>query len=181
MELQNNKDAIVLDFFAGSGSTGHAVLDKNAEDGGRRQFILCTNNENNICDEVTYKRLLNIHNGSQYTESIKYNLKYYKTAYVPRINTETENIQENLLVNIKNLIQLENGVNIDDKKIRVFLKEDDIDKFVLNNEEVKECEKIYISSDVLLTTEENEILKSNNIEVFIIPDYYFEDEIKEVQ
>lgn len=63
----------------------------------------------------------------------------------------------------------------------MFLKEDDIDKFVLNNEEVKECEKIYISSDVLLTTEENEILKSNNIEVFIIPDYYFEDEIKEVQ
>ena len=181
INYHKNKNAIVLDFFAGSGSTAQAVLELNKQDGGKRQFILCTNNENNICENVTYKRLKNVIYGYGKNSALSTNLKYYKTSYVPRINTETENIQENLLVNIKNLIQLENGVNIDDKKIRVFLKEDDIDKFVLNNEEVKECEKIYISSDVLLTTEENEILKSNNIEVFIIPDYYFEDEIKEVQ
>ena len=45
INIHPKKDAIVLDFFAGSGSTGHAVLDLNNEDGGNRQFILCTNNE----------------------------------------------------------------------------------------------------------------------------------------
>ncbi len=53
----NNKDAIILDFFAGSGTTGHAVLELNKIDNGNRKFILCTNNENNIAREITYKRI----------------------------------------------------------------------------------------------------------------------------
>ncbi len=60
INLVNKKDAIVLDFFAGSGTTGHAVMDLNQEDKGGRQFILCTNNENEIALNVTHKRLLNI-------------------------------------------------------------------------------------------------------------------------
>lgn len=36
----NNKDAVILDFFAGSGTTGHAVINLNRVDGGRRKFIL---------------------------------------------------------------------------------------------------------------------------------------------
>ena len=51
-----NKNAVVLDFFAGSGTTAQAVLELNIEDGGHRRFILCTNNQNKICEEVTYKR-----------------------------------------------------------------------------------------------------------------------------
>ncbi|MGI6095085.1 MAG: site-specific DNA-methyltransferase [Lachnospiraceae bacterium] len=50
------KDGIILDFFAGSGTTAQAVLELNAEDGGHRSFILCTNNQNKICEEITYKR-----------------------------------------------------------------------------------------------------------------------------
>ncbi len=53
----NKNNAIILDFFAGSGTTGHAVLKMNNEDGGRRSFILCTNNENQIAEEVTYPRV----------------------------------------------------------------------------------------------------------------------------
>ena len=181
LALQDNKNAIILDFFAGSGSTGHAVIDLNNEDNGNRQFILCTNNENRICDEITYPRLLNLYKGSQYTKAIKYNLKYYKTTYVPRLNTDEENIQENLLVNIKNLIQLENGINVDDERIRVILDEDEIDRFSLNNEEVKQCERLYISSDILLTAQQVKTFEDNNVEVFIIPEYYFDNEIKEVQ
>ncbi len=45
ISMYPNKDALILDFFAGSGTTGHAVLDLNKEDGGHRRFILCTNNE----------------------------------------------------------------------------------------------------------------------------------------
>lgn len=51
--IGTNTESIVLDFFAGSGTTGHAVMKLNAEDGGNRKFILCTNNENNICRDVT--------------------------------------------------------------------------------------------------------------------------------
>ena len=52
-----DKDSIVLDFFAGSGTTGHAVMDLNKEDGGERKFILITNNESNICQKVTIPRI----------------------------------------------------------------------------------------------------------------------------
>ena len=73
------KDDIVLDFFAGSGTTGQAVMELNAEDGGNRKFILCTNNENNICREVTYERIKSVINKENYTAS----LKYYKVDYIP--------------------------------------------------------------------------------------------------
>jgi hypothetical protein len=57
------KDAIILDFFAGSGSTGHAVMEQNSIDNGKRQVILCTNNENNIANDTTYPRLSNVIKG----------------------------------------------------------------------------------------------------------------------
>lgn len=52
-----NKDSIALDFFAGSGTTGHAVIDLNKEDNGNRKYILISNNESNICKDVTLKRI----------------------------------------------------------------------------------------------------------------------------
>ncbi|MBQ9313300.1 MAG: site-specific DNA-methyltransferase [Bacteroidales bacterium] len=67
-----NKDSIVLDFFAGSGTTGHAVLELNKKDGGNRQFILCQLNEktdttpNGIAYDVTSKRLKRIMTGECY-------------------------------------------------------------------------------------------------------------------
>ena len=51
LKITTKKDATILDFFAGSGTTGHAVMELNKEDGGNRQFILCTNNENNNGDK----------------------------------------------------------------------------------------------------------------------------------
>ena len=175
-----NKNAVVLDFFAGSGSTAQAVLELNKEDNGNRQFILCTNNENNICEEITYKRIKNVITGYGKYNPLKANLKYYRCTYIPRINTETEDLHNNLLINIKNLIQLENGIEIDDNKIRVYLNEDELDRFSTNEKELEICEKVYISSDILLTSEQENIFENNNIEVYIIPEYYFEDEIMEV-
>lgn len=57
IRVATTQNSIVLDFFAGSGTTGHAVIDLNSEDGGKRSFILVNNNENNICTEITYKRM----------------------------------------------------------------------------------------------------------------------------
>ena len=53
----SNKDSIILDFFAGSGTVGHAVVDLNKEDDGSRKYILVSNNESNICKDVTLKRM----------------------------------------------------------------------------------------------------------------------------
>lgn len=63
---KNKKNAMILDFFAGSGTTGHAVLKINKEDGGNRKFILCTNNEGDICKDVTYPRIHNVIKGYKY-------------------------------------------------------------------------------------------------------------------
>jgi len=52
-----NKNSLVLDFFAGSGTTGHAVINLNNEDGGNRKYILISNDESNICKDVTLKRM----------------------------------------------------------------------------------------------------------------------------
>ena len=57
------KDSLILDFFAGSGTTGQAVMELNRKDGGNRKFILCTNNENNIAADVTFERLYRVING----------------------------------------------------------------------------------------------------------------------
>lgn len=85
-----NKDAVILDFFAGSGSTGHAVLDLNQEDNGTRKFILCTNNESNICEEVTYQRLSNVIKGYNNKAGLPGSLKYFKTEFVENNSTRDQ-------------------------------------------------------------------------------------------
>lgn len=86
----SNKKSIILDFFAGSGTTLHATMQLNAEDGGHRKCILVTNNENNICEEVTYERNKRVIQG--YTtpkgEAVEglhdNNLRYYRTNFLSR-------------------------------------------------------------------------------------------------
>lgn len=80
----------ILDFFAGSGTSMDATMQLNAEDGGHRQCILVTNNENNICKEVTYERNKRVINGyttpkGEKVEGLHDNkLRYYKTKLLPR-------------------------------------------------------------------------------------------------
>lgn len=93
IDFPSYKDSVILDFFAGSGTTLHATMALNAEDGGKRQCILCTNNENGICENVTYERNKRVING--YTkpngETVEglhdNNLRYYRTAFVGRRRT----------------------------------------------------------------------------------------------
>ena len=85
--VKSNKQAIILDFFAGSGTTGQAVLEMNKQDGGNRKFILCTNNDNKICEEVTYERLRRVIKGyknkkEEKVEGLGGNLSYFKTDLV---------------------------------------------------------------------------------------------------
>jgi adenine-specific DNA-methyltransferase len=73
-----NKNAIVLDFFAGSGTTGHAVLELNKEDDGNRQFILCNDDENNICKDITYQRMKKVIEGFADKDGIPANIRYFR-------------------------------------------------------------------------------------------------------
>jgi len=87
------KDAVILDFFAGSGTTGQAVLELNKEDDGKRQYILCTNDENNICTKICYPRIQRVMQGyknpnGETVEGLGGNLKYYKTGFVPAAPTD---------------------------------------------------------------------------------------------
>jgi hypothetical protein len=88
LKITSNRESVVLDFFAGSGTTGHAVLELNKEDNGNRKFILCTNNEGNICTEVCYPRIKkvfqNLENESKgkLVKNMLGNLKYFKTDFV---------------------------------------------------------------------------------------------------
>lgn len=115
----HKKDFVVLDFFAGSGTTGQAVLELNKEDGGNRRFILCTNNENNICTDVTYPRLKTVitgirPDGTKYSDGIPANLIYYKTDFIKDSNNTdqakyclVEKVDELLCISEDIFIQLE--------------------------------------------------------------------------
>ena len=93
-ELTTTKESIILDFFAGSGTTLHATMQLNAEDGCHRQCILVTNNENNICEEVTYERNKRVIQGYTTPKGVEVaglkanNLRYHKTDFIPRDRTQ---------------------------------------------------------------------------------------------
>lgn len=81
-----NKDAVILDFFAGSGTTGQAVMELNEEDDGVRQFILATNNENNIMTEVCRPRLSKVIKGFNEYKALGNSMKYYRASFVGKHN-----------------------------------------------------------------------------------------------
>lgn len=98
--IHDNKDSTILDFFAGSGTTGHAVMELNEIDKGQRKFILCTNNEDNngegtkIADDMCYPRIENVIKGykglldGKKYQGLKGNLKYFRTTFIPADPTD---------------------------------------------------------------------------------------------
>lgn len=105
----NNKNSIILDFFAGSGTTWHAVLNLNKQDWWHRQFILCSNRENskeepdkNICKDITYernKRVLQWYTNLK-GEKIKWlwwwNLRYYSTEFIEK-KKSTDDLRQSFI------------------------------------------------------------------------------------
>ena len=90
--LHPNKNAIILDFFAGSGTTAHAVAELNKEDGGNRQCILVTHgdeNGKNIAADITAERMKRVLSGENWAdgkehESMPGSLYYYKLLFAPK-------------------------------------------------------------------------------------------------
>lgn len=88
-----DKNSTILDFFAGTGTTGHAVMTLNKEDGGNRKYILCTNNENRIAEDITYPRIKAVIEGHNDVKGIPANIRYFKTTFVSKsaVSDDTRN------------------------------------------------------------------------------------------
>jgi adenine-specific DNA-methyltransferase len=163
------EDGIALDFFAGSGTTGHAVLELNKMKGSRK-FILCTNNENNICCDVTYKRIVNAIKKDNHSAS----LKYYKIDFVQISDKIYYEYSDELLKHIRELVELENSINfIGNDKIAIILTEEEMDDFVTNIKKHKNCRKLYRAHNLLVSGKQAQTLKLAGIKVNVIPDYYY--------
>ncbi len=145
--LPSSKNSIILDFFAGSGTTLHAVLELNNEDGGHRQTILCTDNENNICTDVCYPRAKNVITGYIGIKNKKKypglggNLQYFKTIFVEAAPTDrnkkklVENstdmlcLKENCFDNIKSSKFFKIFKNSDNQFLGIIFDVDGIESF----------------------------------------------------
>ncbi|WP_202620358.1 site-specific DNA-methyltransferase [Emergencia sp. 1XD21-10] len=173
LDIASSGDSIILDFFAGSGTTGHAVLKYNEEhENSNRRFILCTSNESNICRDVTYERIKRVIDKEGYATS----LKYYKVDYVPISDRLYYEYADVLLKHIRELVELENGVNFTgNAEIGIVLTEEELDEFMANIEAYGKCCKLYMGHDLLPDEEQEQSLADHGIEINIIPDYYYRD------
>ena len=172
VQIASYKNSCILDFFAGSGTTGHAVMKLNAEDGGNRKFILCTNNENNICRDVTYERIKRVIDKEGYAAS----LKYYKIDYVPISDRLYYEYADELLKHIRELVELENVINFTgNTEIAIVLTEEELDNFISQLENSTKCQKLYLGYDILMDAQQAQTLKDRKITVNIIPDYYYKE------
>lgn len=172
INIGGNPHSIILDFFAGSGTTLHAVMQLNADDGGKRQCILCTNNENGICENVTYERNKRVIQGytkpnGEYVEGLHdNNLRYYRTDFVGRsrstknmrrlvnLSTDMLCIKENLYTEQKTFAGLPTFKNIyryfehGDKKMLIIYDERYVDEIVkmISSVETTSKIKVYVFS-----------------------------------
>lgn len=174
----------ILDFFAGSGTTLHAVMQLNAEDGGKRKCILCTNNENSICENVTYERNKRViegytkPNGEEVPGLSDNNLRYYRTEFLPR-ERSVKNMRVLVkastgLLCIKNDLYTEapfGGRKINPKYARYF--EHSRRRMLVVYEE----QAIPLIADIIATMPSDEKIK---VYVFSHGSYAYDDEFAEV-
>ena len=106
--------SLILDFFAGTGTTAQAVLELNSEDNGNRKFIVCTNNENEICEKVTLPRINKVIKGYKISEENEYeglgnNLKYFKTSFVAN-NRNKDQLKIDITKRCTEMLCLKEGI-----------------------------------------------------------------------
>ena len=176
--LSSKKESLIIDFFAGSGTTGQAVWELNKEDGGNRNFILCTNNENNICEDITFERLKRANEKYGYNKSLEYlKLQHASISQIKNAdkNKNFEYLKE--LINLKyNSFKaiIDNDNFYVNEKIAVLKEESKMEEFFETYKEHKNFaflspyktggnEKFKkLAKDIAYAKEENIILLSDN-------------------
>lgn len=191
-KLSTLKDSTILDFFAGSGTTLHATMQLNAEDGGHRRCILATNNENGICENVTYERNRRVIQGYTTPKGEKVpgltrnNLRYYKTKFVPR-DKSPKNLR-NLMALSTDMLCIHNdtyiekpfvGKNINNKIARYFESNDGTKRMLV----IYRAEAIQVLVELMKQEFKNAESKENGklmVYVFSPNGYAYDDEFEDV-
>lgn len=182
LSLVNSSDYSILDFFAGSGTTGHAVMELNKQDGGNRKFILCTNNENGICRNVTYERIKTVitgkrKDGTTYGEPLPSSLKYQRIDFIPTSEQTYYDYAAELLLHIRELVELENAINFEgNNDLAILLTEDEVEQFFASEEKLNSVKTIYLGHDIALTLKQQRQVTDNNVTLNVIPEYYYKEQ-----
>jgi adenine-specific DNA-methyltransferase len=173
----NNKSAIILDFFAGSGTTAHAVLALNKEDGGNRQFILCTNNENNICTDVCYPRIKKVIEGyknlrGKWVEELGGNLKYFKTDFVD-YDKPTDKNKIKLTKHATEMLCVKEGTFekvMDNERFKIFKNSDHYTGIIWDQTAIPEFKKVI-----------KNIKAKFSVYIFSLTDETFDEEFADIK
>lgn len=191
-KLSTLKDSTILDFFAGSGTTLHATMQLNAEDGGHRRCILATNNENGICENVTYERNRRViqgyitPKGEKVPGLTRNNLRYYKIKFVPR-DKSPKNLR-NLMALSTDMLCIHNdtyiekpfvGKNINNKIARYFESNDGSKRMLV----IYRAEAIQALVELMKQEFKNAESKENGklmVYVFSPNGYAYDDEFEDV-
>lgn len=170
--INRDKDITVLDFFAGSGTTGHAVMKLNKKDGGSRKFILCTDNQGGVCRDITYPRLKKVMEQEEYQGS----LSYLKVNYLPTKGRMYYEYAKDLASHVKELLQIEWGVYLEKtNRILLILTQEEADRYLTKEQCPSECRKVFLDCDVLLSAQQEAMLRERKIEVQSVPEYYYSE------
>jgi len=174
--IPNGENAVILDFMAGSGTTGHAVLELNKEDGGNRQFILCTNNENNICTDVCYPRIKKVIEGyknlkGEQVEGLGGNLKYFRTDFVDAEPTDRNKIK--LTHQATEMLCVKEGTFekvLDNERFKIFKNSDHYTGIIWDQTAIPEYKETI-----------KDVRGKFSVYVFSLGDETFDDEFKDVK
>lgn len=214
----NKPNAIIVDFFAGSGTTFHAVNLLNAEDKGTRRCIMVTNNEVSVNESkelrekgfnpgdgewekygiakyVTWPRTVcciegkdidgDPLKGSYVTTSeqeIKMsdgfiaNVKFFKCSWTPR-KPEEYLLSNVLCLHIKEMIELQNAIEVDNVKNVLILNKEDLNDTIFNDEVRPQIENVWVNQNIIFSTDEMKALKQIGFKY--IPREFFGQELRE--
>ncbi len=213
--IKSKPKSTIVDFFAGSGTTLHAINLLNAMDGGQRNCIMVTNNEvsedeakilNNqgfskgdeewerrgIAKHVTWPRTECVINGVDIKGNIldgvylnsgipmsigfNANVKYFKCDWTPR-KPENYLLSNALLLHIKEMIEIQNAIEVDNIKNVILYNKEDYNKYILDSEKYANIQNVWVNQNIIFDTNELRMLQKKNYKY--IPREFFGQELKE--
>lgn len=118
---------------------------------------------------------IGINQKGKIVDGFRENIKYYETSFVKK---DSEEICEDLIRHVAEMIQIEYGASIDNQKYIIIMDDEEMDAFEKDIEKYGNIESVFINQEVLLSSSQERMLE--DINTFIVPDCYFDSELREV-